>query len=389
MFDSIKSALEDLKAGKLIIVVDDEDRENEGDLVGITDFIDAEAINFMATHARGLICTPISKALADKAGLDPMTEHNSDEYQTAFTISIDHVSSTTGISAFERYDTITALTDSNVSHESFNRPGHVFPLIAKDGGVVERQGHTEAAVDLAKLTGAKPAGVICEIMNDDGTMARVDDLQVYKEKHGLKMITIEALKEYMLKKQTVLLASTISLPTKFGHFKMYDFVDREGKEHLALVHGDIKPHMNVRIHSECLTGDVFKSARCDCGDQLDKAMEIMSEEDGIILYMRQEGRGIGLTNKLKAYELIEQGYDTVSANEHLGFDADLRTYEEAADMLKQLNVNEVTLLSNNPNKIKGLEDEGITVHSREHIVAANIYNEDYLKTKKEKMEHLL
>ncbi len=389
MFDSIESALEDLKAGKLIIVVDDEDRENEGDLVGITDFIDAEAINFMATHARGLICTPISKALADKAGLDPMTEHNSDEYQTAFTISIDHVSSTTGISAFERYDTIAALTDSNVSHENFNRPGHVFPLIAKDGGVVERQGHTEAAVDLAKLTGAKPAGVICEIMNDDGTMARVDDLQVYKEKHGLKMITIEALKEYMLQKQTVLLASTISLPTKFGHFKMYDFVDGEGKEHLALVHGDIKPHMNVRIHSECLTGDVFKSARCDCGDQLDKAMEIMSEEDGIILYMRQEGRGIGLTNKLKAYELIEQGYDTVSANEHLGFDADLRTYEEAADMLKQLNVNEVTLLSNNPKKIKGLEDEGITVHSREHIVTANIYNEDYLKTKKEKMGHLL
>lgn len=389
MFDSIDSALEDLKAGKLIIVVDDEDRENEGDLVGITDFIDAEAINFMATHARGLICAPVSKAIAEKAGLIPMTEHNSDEYQTAFTISIDHVSSTTGISAFERYDTITALTDSNVSHESFNRPGHVFPLIAKDGGVIERQGHTEAAVDLAKLTGAKPAGVICEIMNDDGTMARVDDLQVYKEQHGLKMITIEALKDYMIKKQTVTLASTINLPTKFGQFKMYDFVDSDGKEHLALIHGDIKPHMNVRIHSECLTGDVFKSARCDCGDQLDKAMEIMSEEDGIILYMRQEGRGIGLTNKLKAYELIEQGYDTVSANEHLGFDADLRTYEEAADMLKQLNVDEVTLLSNNPKKIKGLEDEGITVHSREHIVTANIYNEDYLKTKKEKMGHLL
>ena len=389
MFDSIDSALKDLKEGKLIIVVDDEDRENEGDLVGITEFIDAEAINFMATHARGLICAPVSNSIASQAGLVPMTEHNSDEYQTAFTISIDHVSSTTGISAFERFDTIKTLLNSNVSPEEFNRPGHVFPLVAKAGGVIERQGHTEAAVDLAKLTGAKPAGVICEIMNDDGTMARVDDLQVYKKQHNLKMITIEALKHYMLKKRAVTLASTINLPTKFGEFKMYDFVDGKGKEHLALVHGEVTPHMNVRIHSECLTGDVFKSSRCDCGEQLNKAMEIMSEEDGIILYMRQEGRGIGLTNKLKAYELIEQGYDTVTANEHLGFDADLRTYEEAAAMLKHLNVNEVTLLSNNPKKIQGLENENIKVHSREHIVPANIYNADYLNTKKEKMGHLL
>ena len=389
MFDSIDSALEDLKQGKLIIAVDDEDRENEGDLVGITEFIDAAAINFMAKYARGLICTPVSSEIAVKAGLQPMTEHNSDGYQTAFTTSIDHVNSTTGISAFERFNTTRALIDENVSPETFNRPGHVFPLIAKDGGVRERNGHTESAVDLARLAGAKPAGVICEIMNDDGTMARLDDLMIYKEKHNLKIITIEMLQKYIENIQTVALASQVKLPTKFGRFKMYDFVDRSGKEHLALVHGELKPHMNVRIHSECLTGDVFKSARCDCGDQLDKAMQIMSEEDGIILYMRQEGRGIGLTNKLKAYELIEQGYDTVSANEHLGFDADLRTYEEAAAMLKHLNVEEVTLLSNNPRKIKGLADEGIIVHSREHITAANIYNQDYLKTKKEKLGHLL
>lgn len=389
MFDSIESALEDLKAGKLIIVVDDEDRENEGDLIGITEFIDVDAINFMATHARGLICTPVSSEIALQAGLNPMTEHNSDEFQTAFTTSIDHVNSTTGISAFERFETITALIDRNVSPETFNRPGHVFPLIAKDGGVLVREGHTEAAVDLARLAGAKPSGVICEIMNDDGTMARLDDLTVYKEKHQLKMITIAALKQYMQTLQTVTLASTVNLPTKYGQFTMYDFVDHAGKEHLALVHGDLQPHMNVRIHSECLTGDVFKSERCDCGDQLDKAMQIMSEEDGIILYMRQEGRGIGLTNKLKAYELIEQGYDTVTANEHLGFDADLRTYEAAASMLQQLNVNEVTLLSNNPRKINGLKSEGIKVHTREHIVSSNLYNQDYLKTKKEKLGHLL
>lgn len=389
MFDSIESALEDLRAGKLIIVVDDESRENEGDLVGVTEFIDADAINFMATHARGLICTPVSRSIAQQAGLVPMTEHNSDEYQTAFTISIDHVSSTTGISAYERYDTVNALLSKNVSPETFNRPGHIFPLIAKDGGVIERQGHTEAAVDLAKLTGAKPTGVICEIMNDNGTMARVDDLKIYKEKHNLKMITIEDLKRYIQNNQAVTLASTVNLPTKYGQFKMYDFVDHEGKEHLALVHGEINSHMNVRIHSECLTGDVFKSERCDCGNQLEKAMQIISEEDGIILYMRQEGRGIGLTNKLKAYELIEQGYDTVTANEHLGFDADLRTYKEAAAMLKHLNVDEVTLLSNNPRKVHGLKSEGITVHAREHIVQKNIYNQDYLKTKKEKLGHLL
>ncbi|WP_411843483.1 3,4-dihydroxy-2-butanone-4-phosphate synthase [Salinicoccus sp. HZC-1] len=390
MFDSIEAAVEDLKQGRLVIVVDDENRENEGDLVGAADFITAGEINFMATHARGLICTPVTREIAHKAGLSPMVTNNSDPYGTAFTVSIDHISGTTGISAHERFDTIRALAASDVQKTEFNTPGHVFPLIAKDGGVLERMGHTEASVDLAKLAGAAPVGVICEIMNEDGTMARVDDLEQYKAKHDLKMITIEDLKKYMKKYSGVTLESTINLPTDYGKFKMYGFVDNStGKEHLALVHGELTKNMNVRIHSECLTGDVFHSKRCDCGDQLERAMKIMSKEDGIILYMRQEGRGIGLINKLKAYELIEQGYDTVSANEHLGFNADLREYDVAAEMLKQLGINAVTLLSNNPRKIKGLEDEGISVNRRSHIIKANVVNKDYLKTKKEKLGHLL
>lgn len=390
MFDSIEDAVRELKQGRLVIVVDDENRENEGDLIGIADFITADEVNFMATHARGLICTPVTAEVARKAGLSPMVTSNSDPYGTAFTISVDHVSGTTGISAHERFDTIRALAEADVKKTDFNTPGHVFPLIAKDGGVIERMGHTEAAVDLAKLAGGSPVGVICEIMNDDGTMARIGDLEVYKEKHGLKMITIEALQKHMKKYSGVTLESTVKLPTDFGDFKMYGFVDNTtGKEHLALVHGSLSREMNVRIHSECLTGDVFHSQRCDCGDQLERAMNIMSREDGVILYMRQEGRGIGLINKLKAYELIEQGYDTVSANEHLGFDADLREYDVAAEMLKQLGIETVTLLSNNPRKIRGLESEGLTVNRRSHIIEANVVNKDYLKTKKDKLGHLL
>lgn len=389
MFDSMEAALKDLERGKLIIVTDDEDRENEGDLVGITEYIDSDAINFMATHGRGLICAPISAEIARKAGLNPMVEHNSDEFKTAFTVSIDHKDSTTGISAFERFETMRALIDENVSGDSFNRPGHVFPLIAKGGGVKEREGHTEAAVDLAKLTGAKPAGVICEIMNDDGTMARLDDLVQYKLQHGLKMINIKDLKAFLERNHRVKHESTVSMPTSYGDFTLHGFTDCDGKEHLALVHGEIKKHMNVRIHSECLTGDVFGSKRCDCGPQLDLAMKLMAEEDGIILYMRQEGRGIGLINKLKAYEFIETGYDTVTANEHLGFDADLRTYDTAANMLKYLGVCEVNLFSNNPRKVEGLTEEGLIVHQHAHLVQANIHNASYLKTKKEKLGHLL
>jgi 3,4-dihydroxy 2-butanone 4-phosphate synthase/GTP cyclohydrolase II len=388
MFDSIEAAIEDLKKGKLVIVVDDENRENEGDLIGITEFVDSDAVNFMATHARGLICTPISKAIADKIGLAPMVTNNTDDFKTAFTVTVDHKSTTTGISAKERFMTMEAMLGERAESEEFNRPGHVFPLIAKEGGVLERRGHTEAATTLAKLSGAKECAVICEIMNDDGTMARVDDLSKYKEEHHLKIITIEALVEFTRNK-SVALESEIKLPTKYGDFKMYGFVDRHHKEHLALVHGERQPHMNVRIHSECLTGDVFGSERCDCGSQLEKAMEILSAEDGVLLYMRQEGRGIGLMNKLKAYELIEAGFDTVSANEHLGFDADLRTYDEAAAMLNALGVQEATLLSNNPKKIDGLTQAGIKVHQRQHITEANVYNQDYLKTKKEKLGHLL
>ncbi|SOC44417.1 3,4-dihydroxy-2-butanone-4-phosphate synthase [Salinicoccus kekensis] len=390
MFDSIKSALEDLRQGRLIIVVDDEDRENEGDLVGIAEYMQPEAINFMATHGRGLICAPISTSIAQKFELSPMAEKNSDPHGTAFTVSIDHTSTTTGISAFERFDTIQALIDDNARAVDFNTPGHIFPLIAKDGGVLERMGHTEAAVDLCRLTDAKPAGVICEIMNDDGTMARVDDLKSYKEKHGLKMITIEELKAYIASNHRVALDSEVKMPTKYGSFKMFGFKDRVTEdEHIALLHGEVRGNMNVRIHSECLTGDVFHSERCDCGEQLDLAMKIMSAEDGVILYMRQEGRGIGLLNKLKAYELIEQGFDTVTANAHLGFDADLRTYEAAAGMLKSLGLHQVTLLSNNPAKVSGLEKEGIEVNRRSHIIEANVNNADYLNVKEEKLGHQL
>lgn len=390
MFDSINEALTSLKNGELIIVVDDENRENEGDLVGIAEYLKPEAINFMATYGRGLICTPMDERIARKLELPPMAEENSDPHSTAFTVSVDHHTTTTGISAFERFDTIMALIDGDSKPSHFNMPGHIFPLVAKPGGVIERMGHTEASVDLSKLAGAKPVGVICEIMNDDGTMARVDDLNIYKRKHQLKMITIEDLKKYILKDQRVELDSEVNLPTAFGIFKMHGFKDRlTGEEHVALVHGHIRQNMNVRIHSECLTGDVFHSERCDCGEQLEKAMKIISEEDGIILYMRQEGRGIGLLNKLKAYELIEQGFDTVTANEHLGFNADLRTYDAAGGMLKILGLNEVTLLSNNPKKAAGLADDGIQVNRRSHIVEANIYNDDYLKTKKEKLGHQL
>lgn len=390
MFDSIEAAVEDLKQGRLVIVVDDENRENEGDLIGVADFITADEVNFMAKYARGLICTPVTAEVARQAGLSPMATNNSDPYGTAFTVSVDHASTTTGISAHERFDTIRALAGNDVKRAEFNTPGHVFPLVAQDDGVIERMGHTEAAVDLARLAGGSPVGVICEIMNDDGTMARVDDLAEYKSVHDLKMITIEELKKYMKKHSGVTLESTIALPTAFGEFKMYGFVDNStGKEHLALVNGELSKNKNVRIHSECLTGDVFHSRRCDCGDQLERAMEIMSKEGGVILYMRQEGRGIGLINKLKAYELIEQGYDTVSANEHLGFNADLREYDVAAEMLKQLGIEAVTLLSNNPRKIKGLEDEGISVNHRSHIIKANVVNKDYLKTKKNKLGHLL
>ncbi|UXU84878.1 3,4-dihydroxy-2-butanone-4-phosphate synthase [Mammaliicoccus sciuri] len=390
MFDNVENAIQELKSGKPIIVVDDEDRENEGDLVAITEYLTAETINFMATHARGLICAPISSEIAQQFGLKLMTE-TGDKYKTAFTVSIDHASSTTGISAFERTDTIKALINET-SSTAFVQPGHVFPLIAKDNGVLERIGHTEACVDLAKLSGAKPAGAICEIMNDDGTMARRDDLYQFKRKHGLLMITIDELVKYRkCHDQIIHFESKVKLPTSYGEFDMYGFTSQlDDKEYIVISSGEIINGMNVRIHSECVTGDIFHSARCDCGEQLEYSMKYIQEHGGMILYLPQEGRGIGLINKLKAYELIEQGYDTITANEALGFEADLRDYTEASQILKYFNIEEIQLISNNPDKFNQLQDLGIHVSNRVPVVIEpNETNASYINTKKHEMGHLI
>lgn len=390
MFDQVEEAIADLKLGKPIIVVDDEDRENEGDLIAVSEYLTADTINFMATYARGLICAPVSNEIAEQLNLNLMSQTN-DKFKTAFTVSVDHISSTTGISAFERTDTIKGLVNET-SPDAFVRPGHIFPLIAKDNGVLERVGHTEACVDLARLSGAKPAGAICEIMNDDGTMAHREDLYEFKLKHQLKMITIDDLVRYRkIHDQIIHFESKIELPTAFGTFDMYGFTsERDDKEYLAIVSGEIHDGMNVRIHSECLTGDIFHSARCDCGEQLEYAMKYIQEHGGMILYLPQEGRGIGLINKLKAYELIEQGYDTVTANEALGFEADLRDYTEASQILKYFNIEEIRLISNNPDKFQQIQDLGIRITDRIPVVIpANKTNQSYLNTKKDQMGHLL
>lgn len=390
MFDSIEAALQDLKAGKMVIVVDDKDRENEGDLLAVAEWMNDDTVNFMATHGRGLICTPVSKSIANSIGLKPMVQNNTDPYGTAFTISIDHKDTTTGISAYERTLTIRKLFEDDIKVDSFNQPGHVFPLIAKENGVLERVGHTEAAVDLAKLTGAKPIGVICEIMNDDGTMARVDDLIQYKEKHNLKLITIKDLVEYRQKTEVnVNRVASVNMPTQYGEFKLDAYIDINGAEHL-MIYNKKENNMSVRIHSSCITGDIFHSERCDCGEQLNNAMRYIVNNGGAILYLFQEGRGIGLVNKLKAYELIEQGYDTVSANTALGFDADLRTYEVAAHILKYNNIDTIQLLTNNPDKINKIKDLGIEVSKRVPlIIESNPHNNHYLITKIKEMGHLL
>ena len=390
MFDSIEAALQDLKAGKMVIVVDDEDRENEGDFIAVAEWMSDNTVNFMATHGRGLICTPVSKSIANSIGLKPMVQNNTDPYGTAFTISIDHKDTTTGISAYERTLTIRRLLEDDIKIESFNQPGHVFPLIAKENGVLERVGHTEAAVDLAKLTGAKPIGVICEIMNDDGTMARVDDLIQYKEKHNLKLITIKDLVAYRQKTEmNVNRVASVNMPTQYGEFKLDAYIDINGAEHL-MIYNKKENNMSVRIHSSCVTGDIFHSERCDCGEQLNNAMRYIENNGGAILYLFQEGRGIGLINKLKAYELIEQGYDTVSANTALGFDADLRTYEVAAHILKYNNIDTIQLLTNNPDKINKIKDLGIEVSKRVPlIIESNSHNNHYLITKIKEMGHLL
>lgn len=395
MFATVEQALEELKKGKAIIVVDDEGRENEGDLIALADYATPEMINFMATEGRGLICVPIEEQLADRLGLAPMTTTNTDAHGTAFTVSIDHASCHTGISAYERSETIMKMLQADSTPFDFRRPGHVFPLIAKSGGVLERPGHTEAAVDLARLTGATLAGVICEIMNQDGTMARVTDLSEFAKHHELVILTIEELIAY--RKQNEKLVERIvdiHLPTKYGDFTAVTYIEKlTGREHMAFVKGQLNEVAAplVRIHSECMTGDVFGSSRCDCGPQLHAALtQIETAGAGVLVYMRQEGRGIGLVNKMKAYKLQELGYDTVEANAQLGFGDDLREYFISAQILADLGCTRIQLLTNNPRKIKSLSEHGITVENRIPIeLPIEDSNRFYMETKKTKLGHLL
>lgn len=394
-FNTIEEAIEDIREGKMIVVVDDEDRENEGDLLMAAEKVTPEAINFMATYGRGLICVPLTAERIQALNLVPMVTHNTDPHGTAFTVSVDGYLSTTGISAYERAATVKILVDPESRPEDLRRPGHIFPLKAREGGVLVRAGHTEGAVDLARLAGLQPAGVICEIMNEDGTMARVPDLMKFVEKHELKIITIKDLIRY--RRQTEKLVQRIEsvhLPTDFGDFRAVGYQSLlDGQDHLALVKGEVDDGdpVLVRVHSECLTGDVFHSRRCDCGDQLAAALEQIEKEGrGVLLYMRQEGRGIGLLNKLKAYKLQEEGKDTVEANLALGFPADLRDYGVGAQILVDLGITKVRLMTNNPRKIVGLEGYGLEVVERVPMeMPAKPENERYLSTKKMKLGHYL
>ena len=395
MFDSVEDCLEALKRGEIVLVTDDADRENEGDCICAAEFATCENVNFMATFARGLICMPMSRAWCRKLDLPQMVAQNTDNHQTAFTVSIDAASTTTGISAAERSMTALACVKDGVKPSDFRRPGHMFPLEAREGGVLKRAGHTEATVDLCRLAGLKEVGLCCEIMKDDGTMARLDDVAAFAKRHGLKMMTIADLIAYRRKvDKLVEKVEEVDLPTDHGHFRLSMYKSRiTGLEHLALVKGKVddgEPVL-VRVHSECFTGDVLGSERCDCGPQLHTAMEMVEREGrGAVLYMRQEGRGIGLENKLHAYRKQEEGLDTVEANVALGFAPDLRDYGEGAQILEDLGIRKVRLMTNNPCKVKGLDGYGIEIVERVPIVIpANAHDKRYLDTKREKMGHIL